>query len=514
MTPPQPAGQSPFWQPDQRSEAAQHRDKQSRPLPFEESLSLSMGQTVLFDMPASPPAPILDHYSRQQEQHHQQQQHYQAYPIMEPPVSAAYPVMPPPMPPPPQQQREQPDAMLFSCYDDSMFAMDELPPPIVMPAAVASPASSASSNVSHPDYGALHVPGLGSVRNQPRPLPPALVHRDVDLRLLIVEDDEFVRTTFRIMLETIADLGDEAASGPPLSPGPHSPGGGDHRIKIHIEFADSGERGLELLQSKGFDLAIVDVHLGDGVSGLDLSWCYQKILFNADASSDVSGEQTVVIACTADRSTSFDQIASYGVHDLIHKPVSLPALRHALHKWMPRRDADLDPLAPLGGSGANSSSSSSRPAASISNSNNLSIAKTASGRISLRVLLVEDCEVTRTASDLVFRQLGLCIDTASTGEAAVARLERHQYDLCLFDVNLPTMSGYALCSWYKEHQRKRQMPVAFVVAVTADPDPESCKQFGIDVCLPKPLSVQHVAEMLRQYWLTQHQSRRAAPPTP
>ena len=40
-----------------------------------------------------------------------------------------------------------------------------------------------------------------------------------------------------------------------------------------------------------------------------------------------------------------------------------------------------------------------------------------------RVLLVEDCEVTRTASDLVFRQLGLCIDTASTGEAAVARLE-------------------------------------------------------------------------------------------
>ena len=70
------------------------------------------------------------------------------------------------------------------------------------------------------------------------------------------------------------------------------------------------------------------------------------------------------------------------------------------------------------------------------------------------------------------------------------------------------MSGYALCSWYKEFCARTGTPVGYVVAVTADPDPPTCQQFGIDVCLPKPLSLQRVAEMLRYFKLTQSQTRK------
>ena len=81
-------------------------------------------------------------------------------------------------------------------------------------------------------------------------------------------------------------------------------------------------------------------------------------------------------------------------------------------------------------------------------------------------------------------------------------LQRRDYDLCLFDVNLPDLSGYALCSWYKEMCRTEERPAAYIVAVTADPDEVACQQFGIDQCLAKPLSTNTIVSLLRQHWQT------------
>ena len=43
------------------------------------------------------------------------------------------------------------------------------------------------------------------------------------------------------------------------------------------------------------------------------------------------------------------QLFDYGMSDLLLKPVSMPALRHMLHKWLPRRHSDAaDAAAPDG----------------------------------------------------------------------------------------------------------------------------------------------------------------------
>ena len=114
--------------------------------------------------------------------------------------------------------------------------------------------------------------------------------------------------------------------------------------------------------------------------------------------------------------------------------------------------------------------------------------------------------MTLLGSELLLQQQGLWVDTAKSGEAGIAMLEKREYDLLLFDVNLPDISGYALCSWYKELCRREGKPCGFVAAVTADPDNQTCREFGIDQCLPKPLSSVCIVDLLRE-----HFARRNAP---
>ena len=70
------------------------------------------------------------------------------------------------------------------------------------------------------------------------------------------------------------------------------------------------------------------------------------------------------------------------------------------------------------------------------------------------------------------------------------------------------MSGYALCSWYKETCRSEGRVTGYVVAVTAEPDEATCEAFEIDRCIAKPISTQCIVELLNRYW-----SQRS-PPSP
>ena len=48
--------------------------------------------------------------------------------------------------------------------------------------------------------------------------------------------------------------------------------------------------------------------------------------------------------------------------------------------------------------------------------------------------------------------------------------------------------GYALCSWYKQMCRDQGRATGTVCAVTSEPDQAACEAFGLDRCMPKPVS--------------------------
>jgi CheY-like chemotaxis protein len=139
-----------------------------------------------------------------------------------------------------------------------------------------------------------------------------------------------------------------------------------------------------------------------------------------------------------------------------------------------------------------------------------------SGKFGCRILLVEDDEVTRSATECLLQELGLWVDTAQDGETAMEILMRRDFDMLLLDINLPSFSGYALSSWYVERQTLAGRPLATIVAVTCDGDedltPASSKEFGIDRCLTKPLTSTALAGALSSWFESAHLSPPKARP--
>jgi CheY-like chemotaxis protein len=66
---------------------------------------------------------------------------------------------------------------------------------------------------------------------------------------------------------------------------------------------------------------------------------------------------------------------------------------------------------------------------------------TGGGRVRTKVLVVDDHDGFRTGLAAVLADEGFEVDTASNGEAAIARAAELQPDLVLMDVDMPGMSG-------------------------------------------------------------------------
>lgn len=97
-------------------------------------------------------------------------------------------------------------------------------------------------------------------------------------RILVVEDDEFMAAALVSMLQTIAETNTAAGA----------------ELCLQVEHTSTGESAWDLLSSRRYDIALVDVKL-PGITGLDLSWCYESSF-----SEGVTVHDTVMIACTSE----------------------------------------------------------------------------------------------------------------------------------------------------------------------------------------------------------------------
>lgn len=78
-----------------------------------------------------------------------------------------------------------------------------------------------------------------------------------------------------------------------------------------------------------------------------------------------------------------------------------------------------------------------------------------------------------------------------------------RYDLIVVEPDLPGMSGYALCSWYRSAAQESASACHTAikcVALADEPDTEACAAFGLDYCVMKPLSGLCFARLLSM-WL-------------
>lgn len=112
-----------------------------------------------------------------------------------------------------------------------------------------------------------------------------------------------------------------------------------------------------------------------------------------------------------------------------------------------------------------------------------------------RVLIIEDQDVLRVMLFTILRHQPLAVDTASSADIAIAKVQTCDYALILIDMNLANEDATAFLTRFRE---VRPEATTFVIAVR-DPNKEVQVDANIvSAVLNKPLEIDTLSEVVRE----------------
>jgi CheY-like chemotaxis protein len=120
----------------------------------------------------------------------------------------------------------------------------------------------------------------------------------------------------------------------------------------------------------------------------------------------------------------------------------------------------------------------------------------------LRVLVVDDCEINRELASAQLLHYGIAPVFACDGAQAVERAMQETFDLVLMDMSMPVMDGLEATDRIRrfEHvhpERRRMAVVAFTSGHDAD-DPALLGRHRLDAVLHKPCDIRAVGDCLER----------------
>ncbi|MBK6734433.1 MAG: response regulator [bacterium] len=130
-----------------------------------------------------------------------------------------------------------------------------------------------------------------------------------------------------------------------------------------------------------------------------------------------------------------------------------------------------------------------------------------------RVLLVEDNPTNQLVATKMLQKLGLTVDVADDGAAAVRKLSLHAYELVLMDCQMPGMDGFEATGRIRGGEAGHDRASVAIVAMTANAlvgDRERCLDAGMDDYLAKPVKRSDLERKVR-HWLRRAHLDQVAP---
>ncbi|MGR4865616.1 response regulator [Caulobacter sp. LARHSG274] len=104
-------------------------------------------------------------------------------------------------------------------------------------------------------------------------------------------------------------------------------------------------------------------------------------------------------------------------------------------------------------------------------------------------LVVDDHEVNRRVLDQILSALGLRVELAADGEAALAAAGARVFDVILMDVNMPGLDGLDATRRLRTQGPNRETPVIAVTAGVTPAERAACRAAGMDDWVEKPFDV-------------------------
>jgi len=114
-----------------------------------------------------------------------------------------------------------------------------------------------------------------------------------------------------------------------------------------------------------------------------------------------------------------------------------------------------------------------------------------------RILIVEDEPAISDVCRRVLTSEGFEVDIAVNGKVAQDMLEEKQYDLCLFDIKTPVMTGKELYEWLKEKHPQQTSRVIFTTGDVMGGDTQSFLEQTGRPFIPKPFTPAQLKAIMR-----------------
>lgn len=117
--------------------------------------------------------------------------------------------------------------------------------------------------------------------------------------------------------------------------------------------------------------------------------------------------------------------------------------------------------------------------------------------MSKRVMVIDDDRGIRSFLDRALSARDMQVDVADRGAVGLQQLLKGDYDLALIDINMPEISGPAICSALRQQDKTRDLPVVMMTAMfhSTEQIEQAKQEYGATEFLLKPFKVEDL------YWL-------------
>ena len=292
-------------------------------------------------------------------------------------------------------------------------------------------------------------------------LPTSLNH----LKVLVVDDNITVQRIFQLALQSMV---------------------------ASVELADSASEALEKIsQAKatghGFDLVLMDWKM-NGMDGIECARCIKE--------GSVAGERPAIIMVTAfGQEEIITKTEELGLEGLLFKPVNRKALTRAITEAFNKKKGPLQP----------DNDSFDRQQTILQKTQGSS------------VLLVEDNVLNQQVAQELLQSWGIRVETALNGAEAVEKVQQHEYDLVLMDVQMPVMDGLTACRKIRELEHigfgplaNKALPILAMTAFAMSSDKSRCLEAGMNGHISKPIDPSDLLATLLKWLPSQPLSTSAA----
>ncbi|MBL4704985.1 MAG: response regulator [Flavobacteriales bacterium] len=122
------------------------------------------------------------------------------------------------------------------------------------------------------------------------------------------------------------------------------------------------------------------------------------------------------------------------------------------------------------------------------------------------ILIVDDLKENLLVLDTLLKEEGYLVDKSTSGEDALKKCMKNDYDLFILDVQMPTMDGFELAQYLKNVNRTKHIPIIFVTALSQDiKHVKKGFDSGAMDYLPKPIDRELLKLKVRTFLEHKHQ---------